>query len=458
MTLLLESPYNVFEKMYFGQKANGGIMSKKKKESYDLSSLSRKRYSISNNLINAKGKTTALAEKLFHIGIHQAELEEGTEQLVVTLHGTELRELFGDKSGSFYDRIKELVTPDKEKASLLDWRIIYANDETKEISAVNVVTDCEFKNGTLRMRYNNKVTKSLYNLKKNYTQFSLAETIPLRSIYSLRLYEILKAEYDRQCGSAAKMGIPWDYSEPCTWVVNLTDLKLRLGIIDPNENREIANALLKSNVDYDFIEKLANEIKGKKSKDKKKAKEAEENIEDTKEAEEDTEKTKYSEWGDFRKNVILVAKKELDQKTSIRFEFEPERSGLGGKTHGIKFFIYKDIPQVEVTEEEKKLTDEEKDEIIDQMSEIISEKLKLRDLRAIAEAAKYDLKKIQKAYDILSAGTAQVENVTGFMIKAIQEGYEAPVKANRKGKNKFNNFERRNDINFDELEDILLDN
>ena len=72
-------------------------MSKKKKESYDLSSLSRKRYSISNNLINAKGKTTALAEKLFHIGIHQAELEEGTEQLVVTLHGTELRELFGDK-------------------------------------------------------------------------------------------------------------------------------------------------------------------------------------------------------------------------------------------------------------------------------------------------------------------------------------------------------------------------
>ena len=121
-----------------------------------------------------------------------------------------------------------------------------------------------------------------------------------------------------------------------------------------------------------------------------------ENIEDTKEAEEDTEKTKYSEWGDFRKNVILVAKKELDQKTSIRFEFEPERGGLGGKTHGIKFFIYKDIPQVEVTEEEKKLTDEEKDEIIDQMSEIISEKLKLRDLRAIAEAAKYDLKKIQK--------------------------------------------------------------
>ena len=447
MTLLSESPYNVYEKKVLWLKAYGGIMSKKKNESYDLSSLSRKKYSISNNLINAKGKTTPLAEKLFHIGIHQAELEEGTEQLVVTLHGTELREIFGDRSGSFYDRIKELVTPDKEKPSLLDWRIIYANDETKQISAINVVTDCEFKNGTLHMRYNNKVTKSLYNLKKNYTQFSLAETIPLKSIYSLRLYEILKAEYDRQCGSAAKMGMPWDYSEPCTWVVNLTDLKLRLGIIDPNENREIANALLKSNVDYDFIEKLATETKDKKSKDKK-----------SKEDEAQSEKTKYSDWGDFRKNVILVAKKELDQKTSIRFEFKPERGGVGGKTHGIKFFIYKDIPQMEAVEEKKQLTDEEKDEIIDQITEIISEKLKLKDLRAIAEAAKYDVDKVRKAYEILSAGSGKVDNVTGFMIKAIKDGYETPVKANRKSKNSFNNFEHRNDYDFDELEDLLIDN
>ncbi len=427
-------------------------MSKKKNENYDLSSLSRKKYSISNNLINAKGKTTPLAEKLFHIGIHQAELEEGTEQLVVTLHGTELREIFGDRSGSFYDRIKELVTPDKEKPSLLDWRIIYANDETKQISAVNVVTDCEFKNGTLRMRYNNKVTKSLYNLKKNYTQFSLAETIPLRSIYSLRLYEILKAEYDRQCGSATKMGMQWDYTKPCTWVVNLTDLKLRLGIIDPNENREIANALLKSNVDYDFIEKLATETKEKKSKDKKSKSDR---FGDDTEAQD--EKTKYSDWGDFRKNVILVAKKELDQKTSIKFEFKPERGGLGGKTHGIKFFIYKEIPQTEVVEEVKNLTDEEKDEIIDQISDIIAEKLKLKDYRAIAKAAKYDVEKVKKAYSVLAAGTAEVDNVTGFMIKAIKEGYEAPVKAKKTARNSFNNFEQ-NDYDFNELEKMLTDN
>ena len=415
-------------------------MSKSKNDTYDLSSLSRKKYSISNNLINAKGKTTALAEKLFHIGIFQAELEEGTGQLVVTLHGTELREIFNDQSGSFYDRIKELVTPDKEKPSLLDWRIIYANDETKEISAINVVTDCDFKNGTLQMRYNNKVTKSIYNLKKNYTQFSLAETIPLKSIYSLRLYEILKAEYDRQCGLTAKAGGQWDYSEPCVWVVNLTDIKLRLGIIDPNENRDIVNALSKSNVDFDYIEKLATD---RKSKSK---------------GQSSVEKTKYSEWKDFRKNVILVAQKELSEKTSFRFDFKPERGGIGGKTHGIKFYIYKDVQVNEAAEETQKLTDSEKDEIIDEISDIIAESLRFKDIRAIAEAAGYNVAKVKKAYSIMRAGNTQVDNVTGFLIKAIKDGYEAPVKSkiNNK-KNRFNSFPQ-NEYDFDELENQLLDN
>ncbi len=425
-------------------------MSKKKNDTYDLSSLSKKKYSISNNLINAKGKTTPLAEKLFHIGIYQAELEEGTGQLVVTLHGTELREIFNDQSGSFYDRIKELVTPDKTKPSLLDWRIIYANDETQQISAINVVTDCEFENGTLQMRYNNKVTKSIYNLKKNYTQFSLAETIPLKSIYSLRLYEILKAEYDRQCGIAMKMGESWDYSEPCVWVVNLTDLKLRLGIIDPNENRDIANALTKSSVDFNYIEKLAEEASEKEQSEtnrRQKNKKKEDSPEEP--------KTKYHEWGDFRKNVILVAKKELADKTSVRFDFKPERGGLGGKTHGVKFFIYKDAPKAENKEELKILTNEEKDEIIDQISEIIEENLKVKDYRAIAEAAGYDIGKVKKAYSVMSAGSSKVESVTAFMIKAIKKDYDLPVKG--RIKNSFNSF-KQNTYDFEELENKLLDN
>ena len=89
--------------------------------------------------------------------------------------------------------------------------------------------------------------------------------------------------------------------------MNLTDLKLRLGIIDPNENKEIISALRKSNIDFDYIEQLSQETAEKK-KDKGANK---------------TGKAKYSVFSTFRKNTLDKAQEELNETTSIRFEYEP---------------------------------------------------------------------------------------------------------------------------------------
>ncbi|ADL36366.1 replication initiation protein repB3 (plasmid) [Butyrivibrio proteoclasticus B316] len=414
-------------------------MAKKKDESYDLSILRGRQYSKSNSLINAKGTTSLLAQKIFSVGIQQAQLDESTGQLITTLHGGDLRRIFGNKGGSFYEHIRDLVEPEKDKASLLDWRIIYTNDSTKELEALNVVTDCKFKDGILEMRYNNRITDQLYQLKENYTMFSLEETIPLKSIYSYRIYEILKSEFDKQSYLAHKRGENLDNSEPYMMVMNLTDLKLRLGIIDPNENKEIYNALKKSNVDFDYIEQLS-----QKSAERKKDKDAS-----------NTGKPKYSVFSTFRKNTLDKAKEELDEMTSIRFEYEPVKSGRGGKIHSIRFFIYdKKKTKVEVVEKKivKVLTPEEKDEFIDSLNEIIEERLKMKDLRAIAEAAEYDLSKVEKAYRVMSSKSS-VNDITAFMISAIKGGYEEPVKKTTQ----FNKYEQRAD-DFVELEKILLDN
>ncbi len=414
-------------------------MAKKKEENnYDLSILKGRQYSKSNSLINAKGTTSLLAQKIFSVGIQQAQLDDRTGQLVTTLHGGDLRRIFGNKGGSFYEHIRDLVEPEKEKASLLDWRIIYTNDETKELEALNVVTDCKFKDGILEMRYNNRITDQIYQLKKNYTTFSLEDTIPLKSIYSYRIYEILKAEYDRQRYIAHAKGENMDDSEPYILVMNLTDLKLRLGIIDPNENKEIYNALKKSNVDFDYIEQLSQETAERK-KDKGTS---------------TTGKPKYSVFSTFRKNTLDKAKEELNQLTSIRFDYEPIKSGRGGRTHSIRFFIYSK-KNTSVVEEKKVrvLTAEEKEDFIDDINDLIFEKLKMRDLRAIAEAADYDFAKVEKAYKVLNATNSGVDNITGFMIKAIKDGYEEPVKKAKK--TNFTNF-KQNDINFDES--IFLDN
>ncbi len=409
----------------------GEKMSMKK---YQTNILAGKQYQKSNNLINAKGTTTLLAQKIFSVGIQQAQYDESTNQLVTTLYGTDLRKIFGTRSGSFYDHLKELVEPVKDKASLLDWRIIYTNDDTKELEALNVVTDCKFKDGIFEMRFNGKITKEIYQLKENYTQFSLEETIPLRSIYSYRLYEILKSEFDKQNYLAHKRGENLDNSEPYILMINIVDLKLKLGIIDPNENREIINALKKSNVDYDYINKLSLEASKKTSVT-----------------------AKYNDFSSFRRNTIDVAKKELDEKTSISFEYEPIKAGKGGKVSSVRFYIYSKKTSKVVNNKIKAITAEEKEEIIDQMIDIIDEKLKVKDLKAIAEAASYDIKKIVKAYKALKHVNGGVDNVTGFMITAIKDGYETPVKSERVVNNSFNDFEQ-NDYDFDELEKQIIDN
>ena len=180
-------------------------MGRRKSEEYNIDLLKGKNYSKSNALVNSKGKANLLAQKLFAIGIQQAK-EDKTGILTAELRGTDLRKVFGNTNGSFYDEIKSLVEPIQGKPSLMDWRIVYSDDTTKSVEAINIVTDCKFEDGIFQMRFNNKVNKEIRELKQNYTVFSLAETIPLKSIYSFKLYEMLKSEYDRQDYIAKKSG------------------------------------------------------------------------------------------------------------------------------------------------------------------------------------------------------------------------------------------------------------
>ena len=78
------------------------------------------------------------------------------------------------------------------------------------------------------------------------------------------------------------------------------------------------------------------------------------------------------------------------------------------------------------------------------------------DISVICKAAEYDIQKIEKAYMVASSSTNAIDNLVGFMIKAIKENYDLPVKKeNGKKQNKFNNFHQR-DYNFDEYERALL--
>ena len=397
-----------------------------KSEENKLSILEGRNYKKSNDLINAKGRSTLLIQKLFAVSIQQAEKDD-KGMLSASIYGSDLKRVFGVTSNNFYKTIKEAIQPSKKsKPSILDYRIVITNDEEKSIEAINVITDCKFEDGVFNIRFNDKVAKELWELKANYTTFALEETLALKSIYSFRIYELLKAEYDKQDYILKKRGLP--SKEPYVVVMHLTDLKLKLGIIDAQSSNEIITALKKDSPNYERIETLT---------------------------ENDEEAKKFKEYGDIRKNALEKAKKELREKTDIYFDYEPIRSGRGGKTNSIRFFIYNKHARKEEPKPVE-LTLEEKENIIDKISDIIDEKIKPKEYKAIAEAAGYDIARVEKAYKI-AKGNKKIDNLVGFMLSAIKEDYDYSVESAGGKNNSWNSFPQ-NSYDFEEFEKQMLDN
>ncbi len=327
------------------------------------------------------------------------------------------------------------MEPVNGKPSLLDWRVVYTDDTTEKVEAINIVSDCKFEDGIFSFSFNKKVKSQVWELKSNYTIFSLTETIPLKSIYSFRLFELLKAEYDRQQYRAKKN---CTYKPDDTYItdINLTDLKLKLGIIDPNTDRKILEAIKKDNPDFDMIEDLA---QGQKNT------------------------IKYKRFSDFREATLEVAKKELAEKTSISFDYDQIKSGRGGKTTGIRFFIHQNKKQVsdQTVEENLEIQSEpiseaEKYTIVFKAQVMLGTDLfNMEDILAIVKAADYDLKRIETAKKLMSKSKSHIDNPTGWMIEAIRNDYKDSVSV--KKTNIFNDFPQYT-YDFDQLEQQLLDN
>lgn len=401
-------------------------MGRKKKVEHEIC-IADDHYKKSNNLANSKGRASLIAQKLFAIGIQRA-VEDEKGILVSVIKGTELRKIFNKKSGSFYDQIKE-ASDENAVNGMTDYKVILTDDTNKSIEVINVITDAKFKGGILTIRFNDKLNKDIYQLKANYTTYSISEIVPLKHNYSLRLYEILKSEYDRQDYLAEKNNTK-DGSHPTySFKIDLTDLKLRLGIIS-TADKEINKELKKPNPDYNIINEVA-----KKNQDDFK---------------------KYEDFGAFRRSIIDTAQKELQKHTSISFDYDKITSGKGGKTVGIQFYIRKNsriaCATEFVDEPTKVLSDDDKLEIIFEIKTFMDSSFSIRDVRALAELANYDVARVRRAYDLMLKNVTKIETPIAWLKEAIKNNYQES-----KPINKFNNFPQ-NTYDFEELEQQLLEN
>ena len=168
----------------------------------------------------------------------------------------------------------------------------------------------------------------------------------------------------------------------------------------------------------------------------------------------------YAEYSEFRRRVLDKAKEELNQCTSVFMEYRPVRSGKGGRVVAVEFTLTRQAPQEEVPAAgapAKTLSENDRMEVMDLVLGLIPGKISLRDVKAICEAADYDEGRIRKAIDA-SRRTGRIENLTGWLISAIRNGYEAPEKSsekeNRSSANRFNRYPQ-NSYDFEALEKFL---
>ena len=166
----------------------------------------------------------------------------------------------------------------------------------------------------------------------------------------------------------------------------------------------------------------------------------------------------YARYNDFKRKVLLQAQKEINLKnTDISFSFEEIKTGR--KVTSIKFKIKTNKVKNQAIDEISatsvvKFTKKEQNYFkrdIKEVQVIFRENISEKDAESLLNSAKGNVNMIKDKYAI--PRKSDVENIVGWVLKAIKEDYKVPKgKTNVGG---FNDFEQRK-YNFDNLEENLL--
>lgn len=98
----------------------------------------------------------------------------------------------------------------------------------------------------------------------------------------------------------------------------------------------------------------------------------------------------------------------------------------------------------------------DKESVKNKVSALFDDELSVKDIRTICETANYDYDIVRKAWDVMNSYTGEIQSITGFMIRAIQNGYEVNKKAATKRKRVSGQQPAAHEHNWDDLEIQLL--
>jgi plasmid replication initiation protein len=130
-----------------------------------------------------------------------------------------------EMSGRFYTEVKDLL---KGMISKVMWMTLEDGTET----TVNWVQKAwtNKRSGKAKIRVDEDLVPYLFDLKARYLSYGLRNILVMKSHYSIRIYEILKAQYDMKIAQTDKRTEPEKKFNPRTivWNIGLDELKKKL--------------------------------------------------------------------------------------------------------------------------------------------------------------------------------------------------------------------------------------
>lgn len=408
----------------------------------DVTELVERKYknqsvSISNSVIRSREFTNLLESKIEVLAIYYMESDlkqkekldpNGQKYKVnyVELSASDIKKLMGRSDGATYGEIYKAANNLEEKLYIIK------DEENHRFSMDHLYGKITYDRGMLSIEFNPDMNKYFLNLQEKYTMLRLTILFSFKRNGGFQLYKLLKSYMHSQNIEPIDMSLTQEELPSIRLSWNLTDLRMIMGYVDINQ-KELKKEGEKKHPDW---EKMSKEEKN----------------------------PQYKRWADFKKRVIDPGVEEINKISDIHIcQVETERTGLGGKVSNVAFIVQHNKAYYEKSrgaysakgdkEEKIKLTEEQIDDFIDEMREFIDVKgVKTKDLKAIAEAAGYDMEKIKVQYDN-SKGT-DINNFTGWMISALKRGYKKPAGSKRTVDN--GGFSNQRDYDFDKLEEELL--
>lgn len=334
----------------------------------------------SNDLIHAKFSASLFVQKLINYSFASIRKMPNGD-LVSEVRISDIIKAMDLKGKSAYTQVSLAVKP------ILNFKIIKFDDVAEEIIGINVVTDCHYKDGTLRTTFNKKIEADVIDIKKRFTKNNVIYLSKFNSAYSLRLYELLSTHrWSLEKSAAPSMTVKY----------SLGELRFEMGTIDPDDNA--VQKAINKNVDWNVI------------------------------AEDVATNRIQKSWDTFKRRALLTAQEEINNAdySDLGFDFEPVK-GSHNKVIAVKFKIYLKNPP---KKKKENLIPVEEIEAVD--VRLVSDirdafagyPLKEEELIALVRAAGNNRQRIEKAIELVKTQKKPIKNLMGFLVAAIQQCWD----------------------------------